>query len=434
MIARVLLPERAGGGVARVRRRLLALGREPLVQLAEARQGHVDLAAHLDERRDARRPRMRSGIEPIVRRLTVTSSPALAVAARRAAHEDAVLVDEVDREAVDLRLGDVGDRLVRVEPLAHVVGPLPQLVLGRHLVERPHRLRGGRPSGTCPTAARRPAASGESAVVQLGVLALEPTQLVEEPVVLGVGDLGVVEDVVRGRGGARARARSSSTRVADLRGRQGAPPGRGRARPAPRGEPLLARGSRPSVTATAKQPAAFAASTSNGESPTYAASDGSAPSRSSACSERLRVRLVPARVLGADDDVEGLCEPGQDVERELDGDAALGGHDPEAPPFVPQSPEQRPRSRRRPRATPWSGSLCARYTSTSSSTRLSSSARICAIRPGPPTAALSSSSGHLAAEHGRRRRAASRRRSSPRSRSGCRRGRRGRPDTARRRC
>ena len=40
----------------------------------------------------------------------------------------------------------------------------------------------------------------------------------------------------------------------------------------------------------------------------------------------------------------------------------------------------------------WSGSLWARYTSTSSSTRSGSRSRICAIRPGPPIAARTSSS------------------------------------------
>ena len=47
-----------------------------------------------------------------------------AVSARRASDEHAVLVGEVDGETVDLRLDDVGDRLVRAEPLADVVGPL----------------------------------------------------------------------------------------------------------------------------------------------------------------------------------------------------------------------------------------------------------------------------------------------------------------------
>ena len=57
---RVLLAERAGGGVARVRRELLARPGQPLVQLAEAGERQVDLAAHLDHRR-ARRPACAAG-------------------------------------------------------------------------------------------------------------------------------------------------------------------------------------------------------------------------------------------------------------------------------------------------------------------------------------------------------------------------------------
>ena len=52
---RVLLAQRAGRGVARVRRELLARPGETLVQLAEAGERQVDLAAHLDERAAGRR-------------------------------------------------------------------------------------------------------------------------------------------------------------------------------------------------------------------------------------------------------------------------------------------------------------------------------------------------------------------------------------------
>ena len=48
---RVELAQGAGGGVARVRRRLLALGHEALVQPVEGGQREVDLAAHLEHRR-----------------------------------------------------------------------------------------------------------------------------------------------------------------------------------------------------------------------------------------------------------------------------------------------------------------------------------------------------------------------------------------------
>ena len=139
---RVELPQRAGRGVARVRRLLLARRDLRLVEAREAGEREVDLAAHLEAAAAAprrRAARIRSGTASIVRRFAVTSSPRYAVAARRAAHEHAVLVDERDRRAVDLRLDHVGDRLVGAEALAHVVGPLLERLARRHLLERPHR-------------------------------------------------------------------------------------------------------------------------------------------------------------------------------------------------------------------------------------------------------------------------------------------------------
>ena len=83
---RVLLAQRAGGGVARVRRELLVRPGEPLVQLAEARERQVDLAAHLDDRRRrvAVHPQRDRLDRAQVRRHVLALDP---VAARRAADE-----------------------------------------------------------------------------------------------------------------------------------------------------------------------------------------------------------------------------------------------------------------------------------------------------------------------------------------------------------
>ena len=137
--------------------------------------------------------RMRSGIALIVRRFVVTSSPRCP-SPRVAPRELTVLVHERDRGAVDLRLGDVGDGLVRVEALAHVVRPLLERLVGRHLLEEPIRVRwstlelvGGR---------RAHALGRRVGADKLGILLLERLELVEEAVVVGVRDLRVVEDVV----------------------------------------------------------------------------------------------------------------------------------------------------------------------------------------------------------------------------------------------
>jgi hypothetical protein len=138
---RVELAKRSGGGVARVRGGSLPLFGEALVQLSEARERHVDLTSDLQERRrrlalrehHARRDRPD---RPEVRGDILAS---VAIASRGAADELAVFVDQVDRGAVDLRLRDKGDRLVAAKALADVVDPLLEGLLGRDLLERPHR-------------------------------------------------------------------------------------------------------------------------------------------------------------------------------------------------------------------------------------------------------------------------------------------------------
>jgi len=193
--ARVELPERAGGRVPRIRGHLPALGHEVLVQAAEGGDRQVDLAAYLEQgRRRAvavelqgdRADRLQVGGDVLATG---------AVAPRRAADEDAVLVHERDGRAVDLRLGHVGDGLVGVEPLAHVVAPLLEALEGGHLLERAHRTQVcdlsealGR-SGTDPLGRRARQA-------QRGIRFLESEQLVHHAVVIRVGELGVVEDEV----------------------------------------------------------------------------------------------------------------------------------------------------------------------------------------------------------------------------------------------
>jgi hypothetical protein len=166
----------------------------PRVQLAEARDRQVDLAAHLGHGRQAVAAHLqRDGRDrPQVDRDILALD---AVASGRAADENAVLVGEVDREPVDLRLDHVRDRLVGVEPLADVLGPLEQAPVVGHLLERAHRrqvlhLLEPLARGRADPLGRR---IGRD---QLRVLVLERLQLVVEPVVLGVGDLRVVEDVV----------------------------------------------------------------------------------------------------------------------------------------------------------------------------------------------------------------------------------------------
>ena len=91
----------------------------------------------------------------------------LAVAARGAAHEHAVLVDERDRQPVDLRLGHEAD-LAHLDALARQVAlaaldPGRQLLLVAGVGEREHRLEVADLLELVERLARRPAASASRA-------------------------------------------------------------------------------------------------------------------------------------------------------------------------------------------------------------------------------------------------------------------------------
>ena len=103
----VLLPERAGGGVARVGESGLACLLELRVQPREGRARHVHLAAHLEPSRRLEQAVQRGGdgLDRAQVLGDVLAHPP--VAARRAARESPALVEERDAEPVDLRLADV---------------------------------------------------------------------------------------------------------------------------------------------------------------------------------------------------------------------------------------------------------------------------------------------------------------------------------------
>ena len=171
---------------------------------ANARARHVHLAAHLEQRRRVLH-RLRDHVDrqQVVRHVLAD----LAVAARGAALELAVAVEQRDREAVDLRLGDELDLLVvhvaLVEQAAHARLPGAQLVLVARVREREHRLEVLHLLELLERLAAH-ALGRRVGRAELGVLGLERAQLVEQGVVVGVRDLGVVER--RSSGGCGARA------------------------------------------------------------------------------------------------------------------------------------------------------------------------------------------------------------------------------------
>ena len=140
-----------------------------LVQAGERGEREVDLSAHLQQRRRVLDPQ-RDGADraQVLGHLLAH----LAVAAGGAAHEHAVLVDERDRQAVDLRLGHEAD-LAELDALAlevalaaHAPTPSAPPRCGRS----PARASagGGAPARTCRAAPRPPAGSASRASSRSG--------------------------------------------------------------------------------------------------------------------------------------------------------------------------------------------------------------------------------------------------------------------------
>ena len=134
-LGRVFLAQGSGGRIARVDESLFPGLDAGLVEGSEVGDREVNLAAHLDARGDGagqglwdRGDRARVGGDVFAD---------VAVASGRGAHEAAVLVEEVDGEAVDLHLGrhlEVGD----AGGLGHAGLPPGELLEGEHVVEGHH--------------------------------------------------------------------------------------------------------------------------------------------------------------------------------------------------------------------------------------------------------------------------------------------------------
>ncbi|OIQ78087.1 hypothetical protein GALL_402120 [mine drainage metagenome] len=211
---RVELPDAAGGAVARVQQRRaaeLALAR---VVVLEVGAQHDHLAAHLEQPRRRTEQAQRHVADGAHVRGHVLAG--LAVAARGAAHQHAVLVAQADGQAVELQLGLVahfGVAVLQPQARAHALVELGGALrrLAGFSVQRQHRhaVRHRRESGQRRRAdALRRRVGSE----QLGMLGLEALQLAIQRVIVGVGDQRCVELVV----GARI-ARDLVAQLADAR-------------------------------------------------------------------------------------------------------------------------------------------------------------------------------------------------------------------------
>ena len=181
------LAQASGCRVPRVRENALAIRDLLGVELLEGLDLEVDLAAHLDERRDVLH---RCRLQPHRDRLHVGDVVGDiladdAVAARGRAHEHAVDVAQVDGEPVDFELAEVVDAAAGVA--LDLRGPGQEFVDREHVVEAEHPL--GVRDG-CEQGGLGAAADGLGRAVlalQLGEQPLELLEPVHHPVVRLVG-------------------------------------------------------------------------------------------------------------------------------------------------------------------------------------------------------------------------------------------------------
>jgi len=193
---RVLLPKRAGRGIARIGEDLAAGRFLPLIERREVRLRHINLAAHFEHVGRIADHLGNVGNRPRVGGDVLADG---AVSPRRGKHQLPGFVAQRARQAVDLRFRGDRDQLVRGE---RQESPNPRdefddLLVGKRIVDAEHRLgmgnlREARSGGRRAQPLRRRIRPHElrKAHLQLAVLA-------DECVVLGIGDLGRVTVVVQ---------------------------------------------------------------------------------------------------------------------------------------------------------------------------------------------------------------------------------------------
>ena len=196
---RVLLAKAAGGGVARVGERLLAVGLGGGVERLEAGFGHVAFAAQLDGGigvADAGQGAVAQTQRHVLHRAHVHRDVLArgAVAARGRADKAAAFVGERHRRAVDLQLAH--QFRDGAEELLDARQPFVKLLGAHGVVERIHAalvLDGRELLAHVAAHALR----GAGRVDELGMRRLERTQLVHQRVERGVADGGCVLGVVQ---------------------------------------------------------------------------------------------------------------------------------------------------------------------------------------------------------------------------------------------
>ena len=189
----VLLAQRAGGRIARVRVPGLARRLLRRVEIGEDGNRHEHLAAHLEHRGCTRGQRVgHRGDRAHVGRDVLADA---AIAARRGAHQAAALVTDGHGQTIELELAREGGHRHAAETAHGALGPGIELTEVERVVERHHGDDVSDRRKRCDGGARH-AFGGRLGIVEQGVARLERFGLANPRVVGGVGNGGRIVLVV----------------------------------------------------------------------------------------------------------------------------------------------------------------------------------------------------------------------------------------------
>ena len=165
------------------------------VQAGKIGLEHHDFAAHVEQRRHglAMQAQRDAGNGADIRRHVFASG---AIAARGRLHEQAVLIAQVDGQAVEFHFGRIGDVLsVEAQPFAHAAVEIDDVVVAKTIVQRQHRHR-VRDLLELRQRRRAHAQGGRIGLQQLRMGRFQRLQFDKQLVVLGVRNGGIVKHVV----------------------------------------------------------------------------------------------------------------------------------------------------------------------------------------------------------------------------------------------
>ena len=141
-MAEILLPQRTGGGIARIGKDLFTRRFLPLIERQKSRLGHVDLAAHLADRRHVFTLEL---VRHVLERADIGGDVLTfgTITTGGGSDEFSTFIAQRHREAVDLRFGAESDFFVlgQFEEAANASDEIDYVLFGKCVVERKHRHR-----------------------------------------------------------------------------------------------------------------------------------------------------------------------------------------------------------------------------------------------------------------------------------------------------